>query len=399
MTQPHILELAKQGDPNAIATLMNQSLHPRGMTARVDRQGEVLEVILEAERVPNKDALTAFVQKGINNLSLESIRSVRIVGRQIGTAFPEWIQELQLENEESSNDKSIESEPFLIEQQQAKKLVLRRQRKQAQYFAEDLGNSIQLDMVLIPGGSFLMGSPEEELERYENESPQHLVTLPTFFMGKYAVTQAQWQAVAALPKVDRDLNPDPAHFKGVDHPVERISWHEAIEFCARLAQHTGRPYRLPSESEWEYACRAGSSTPFYFGETITTELANYCGEDRTINDNFYSGSYGRGSKGVYREETTPVGSFPANAFGLFDMHGNVLEWCEDHWHSNYENAPVDGTAWLDADADEEARHVLRGGSWLNNPRLCRSASRGYYVAGVRDDSFGFRVVCSAPRTL
>ena len=399
MTQPHILELAKQGDPNAIATLMNQSLKPRGMTARVGRQEKVLEVVLEAERVPNREALTAFVQKGIDNLGVESIRSMRIIGQQVGATFPAWMQELHLANEFYSNDKSIESEPFSIEQEQAKKLVLRRQRKQARYFAEHLGNGIQLDMVLIPGGSFLMGSPEDELERYEDESPQHLVTIPTFFMGKYAVTQAQWQAVAALPKVDRGLAPDPAHFKGADRSVEQVSWHEAIEFCARLAQYTGRPYRLPSESEWEYACRAGSSTPFYFGETITTELANYCGEDETIDDKFYSGSYGQGPKGDYRKETMPVGSFPANAFGLSDMHGNVLEWCEDHWHNNYENAPTDGTAWLDANADEDARRVLRGGSWSGIPRNCRSASRNIRDAGSRFDYNGFRVVCSVPRTL
>ncbi|MBF2045947.1 MAG: formylglycine-generating enzyme family protein [Elainella sp. C42_A2020_010] len=255
------------------------------------------------------------------------------------------------------------------------KLTVHKERRKAQFYPEALGNGITLDMVLIPGGSFQMGSPEDELERYENEGPQHLVTVSTFFMGKYAITQAQWKSLASFPKIERDLEPDPSDFKGEDRPVEQISWHEANEFCRRLAQHTGRLYRLPSEAEWEYACRAKTTTPFYFGETITTDLANYCGEDRTINETFYSGSYGRGPKGRYRQETTSVGSFPANGFGLYDMHGNVWEWCTDHWHSNYEGAPEDGSAWLDSNADEDANRVLRGGSWSFDPgclSLCHS---------------------------
>ncbi|MEA5597379.1 formylglycine-generating enzyme family protein [Rivularia sp. UHCC 0363] len=252
-------------------------------------------------------------------------------------------------------------------------------------------------MVLIQGGSFQMGSPEDEIERWDDEV-QHLVTVSTFFMGKYPVTQAQWQAVAAMPKAERDLEPDPSNFKGGNRLVEQISWHEATEFCQRLAQYTGRPYRLPSEAEWEYACRAGTTTPFYFGETITTDLANYCGEDRTIKEKFYSGSYGRGGKGSYREETTDVGDFPANAWGLYDMHGNVWEWCEDHWHDNFEGAPEDGSAWLDPEAEEDAKRVLRGGSWGFNPRNCRSATRNYRDAGTRLSNNGFRVVCSASRT-
>jgi formylglycine-generating enzyme required for sulfatase activity len=278
------------------------------------------------------------------------------------------------------------------------KLTIRREQRKAQFYPEDLGNGITLDMVLIPGGSFQMGSPEQELDRWDDEGPQHLVTVPIFFMGKYPVTQAQWRAVVSLPKSEQDLDPDPSNFKGENRPVEQVSWHDATEFCRRLAQHTGRPYRLPAEAEWEYACRAGTTTPFYFGETITTDLANYCGEDRTIDGKFYSGSYGRGEKGRYRQETTDVGSFPANAFGLYDMHGNVWEWCVDHWHDSYKGASADGSAWIDADADENARRVLRGGSWDSLPRFCRSATRYYYVAGLRSNTFGFRVVCSASRT-
>ncbi|NEO21280.1 MAG: formylglycine-generating enzyme family protein, partial [Moorea sp. SIO4A5] len=126
-------------------------------------------------------------------------------------------------------------------------------------------------MVAIPEGSFIMGSPETEEGHTNDESPQHRVTVTSFFMGKYPVTQAQWQAVAALPQVNRELEPDPSHFKGKNRPVEQVSWYDAVEFCERLSQYTKRPYRLPSEAEWEYACRAGTTTPFHFGETITTD--------------------------------------------------------------------------------------------------------------------------------
>ena len=239
-----------------------------------------------------------------------------------------------------------------------------------------------------------MGSPEDEPERSNSEGSQHEVTVPSFFIGKYPVTQAQWQTVVALPKVNQNLEPDPSRFKGGDRPVENVSWHDATEFCRRLAHKTGRPYRLPSEAEWEYACRAGTTTPFYFGETITTGLANYNGTDNKY------GSYGRGPKGIYRKETTPVGSFPANAFGLYDMHGNVWEWCKDHWHSNYEGAPKDGSPWIDTEAEEDASRVLRGGSWFFGPRYCRSACRFNLYAEFRfGNARGFRVVCSVPRTL
>ncbi|MDX2096880.1 MAG: formylglycine-generating enzyme family protein, partial [Leptolyngbyaceae cyanobacterium bins.59] len=177
---------------------------------------------------------------------------------------------------------------------------------------EDLGNGVLLEMVEVIGGRFQMGSPENEPERYGDEGPQHEVTVNDFFIGKYPVTQAQWRTVASLPPVNQDLEPDPANFKGEKRPVERVSWHDAVEFCARLSKHTGREYSLPTEAEWEYACRSGTTTPFYFGETITTDLANYRGKDWKYEGNTYSGSYNTGPKGVFREETTEVGSFPAN---------------------------------------------------------------------------------------
>jgi len=267
---------------------------------------------------------------------------------------------------------------------------------QAQCFAEDLGNGVQLEMTLIPAGEFLMGSPEDEPEPQDEESPQHRVSVPQFFLGTYPVTQAQWRALANLPKYERDpstrlrasLNPNPSRFSGDNRPVERVSWYDAVEFCQRLSHYTGRDYRLPSEAEWEYACRAGTQTPFSFGETITTELANY--------DGTYV--YGRGKKGEYRAETTDVGNFPANNFGLFDMHGNVWEWCTDDWHKNYEGAPTNSSAWLDSKNRTETEKLLRGGSWNVNPLYCRSAVRLRNRPDYSVDVIGFRVACDVART-
>jgi formylglycine-generating enzyme required for sulfatase activity len=263
--------------------------------------------------------------------------------------------------------------------------IIQRKKSQAQYFTEDLGSDIGLDMILIPGGTFVMGSPPDELERVDTESPQHFVTVLSLFMGQYPITQAQWRFVASLPQVNHVLKPDPSSFKGDNRPVESVNWYDAAEFCQRLCQYTHRTYRLPSEAEWEYACRARATTPFYFGETITTKLANY--NAITI--------YGDGLEGEWRQETTPVDHFGiANAFGLGDMHGNVWEWCLDHWHGNYEDAPDDASAWLTD--DEEASRVLRGGSWSSDPNYCRSASRLNGYPDNVSSSFGFRVVCELP---
>ncbi|MFM6325273.1 MAG: formylglycine-generating enzyme family protein [Microcystis panniformis] len=238
-----------------------------------------------------------------------------------------------------------------------------------------------LKTITIPGGTFLMGSPENEEGSKGEERPQHEVTIKPFLMSKYPITQAQWRAVAALKKVNIDLVSDPSCFKSDNRPVECVSWNDAQEFCARLSNHTKKPYRLPSEAQWEYACRAGTTTPFYFGDRITTELANYCG--------YYA--YGDGTTGVYQGETTKVGSFKANEFGLCDMHGNVWEWCQDDWHENYEGAPIDGSDWT---SQGNSRRVLRGGSWYDIPRNCRSASRNWDIAGLGNNGNGFRVVRS-----
>ena len=250
-------------------------------------------------------------------------------------------------------------------------------------------------MMQIPAGQFLMGSPDDEPERIDWEGPQHEVSIPKFFLAKYPVTQEQWRAVAALPKVERELDPDLSRFKGDRRPIETISWYDAVEFCARLRQKSGRDYRLPTEAEWEYACRAGTTTPFHFGETITTDLANYRGTDDKENN--WKGNYGDGPKGEFRQETTEIDQFGiANEFGLCDMHGNVFEWCQDHWHENYEKAPIDGSAWLTD--DEEAYRILRGGCWAYLPNDCRSAYRFYHVPDVRYYYIGLRIACAAPRT-
>jgi formylglycine-generating enzyme required for sulfatase activity len=276
--------------------------------------------------------------------------------------------------------------------------IIERESQVVQTFTEDLGNSITLDMVLIPPGEFLMGSPDDELERQTSEGPQHLVTIQQpFFMGQYQVTQTQWEQVVKMKQVKRKLDSNPSRFKGGNLPVEQVSWLDTEEFCLRLSAHTKRNYRLPSEAEWEYACRAGTTTPFHFGETIDAEVANYQAQDEKIGNTTYPGKYGRGKFGEYRKKTTPIGTFPANNFGLYDMHGNVWEWCFDHWHDSYKGAPTDGSAWINPKAKENDLRVLRGGSWINNPGRCRSAFRDGNSAVVRDYRYGFRIVYSRAR--
>ena len=240
--------------------------------------------------------------------------------------------------------------------------------------------NINLELIKVPSGTFIMGSPKNEEKHYEDEDPQHEVTVKSFFMGKYPVTQAEWKVVATLAQINRKLDPAPSYFKGDNRPVESISWYDAVEFCDRLSKETGKLYRLPSEAEWEYACRAGTTTPFSFGERITTDIVNYDDMDNC------------------RRKTTRVDMFPSNAFGLHDMHGNVWEWCADTWHDNYDGAPNDGSAWINKEQNDNENnpqsHVVRGGSWINNPRFCRSACRNYDGPDLRSDSVGFRVVCS-----
>ncbi len=235
----------------------------------------------------------------------------------------------------------------------------------ARFFPEDLGNSIVLEMVYIPSGSFQMGSYERS-----SEQPVHQVTVQPFYLGKYPITQAQWEAV---------MGNNPSDFKGAKRPVEQVNWDDAMKFCHKLSEKTGKTYRLPAEAEWEYACRARTSTPFYFGETITPDLVNYNGDY----------PYGSAPKGLYRQQTTDVGSFPPNSFGLYDMHGNVWEWCSDKWHGNYSGATTDGSSW---ETGTDNNRVLRGGSWIVVAGYCRSAYRNFYSVVVNRWRYrGFRV--------
>jgi formylglycine-generating enzyme required for sulfatase activity len=254
-----------------------------------------------------------------------------------------------------------------------------RSTTQVQGYRVTLGPGVDLMMVRIPAGEFVMGSPANEPERFDSEGPQHRVRVGEFWMGQTPITQAQWRAV---------MHSNPSRFKDQpdsdQRPVEKVSWRDAMAFCQRLRERTGLYYTLPSEAQWEYACRAGTTTPFHFGDTITTKLANY-------DSNF---TYANGPKGEYREQTTPVGLFPANTWGLQDMHGNVREWCLDQWHASYEGAPADGTAWVDSEDEKSGTpRLLRGGSWCIDPWFCRSAYRLRLVPDGANYNIGFRVVC------
>ena len=237
----------------------------------------------------------------------------------------------------------------------------------------DLGGGVTLDLAWIPAGTFTMGSPAGEAERIGNEGPQHEVRFAQgFWMGQTEVTQAQYEQVTGG---------NPSNWKGANLPVENVSWNDAKEFCRKASQTTGQEVRLPSEAEWEYACRAGTTTPFHYGDSLDATMANFDG-------NY---PYGNGRKGEYRQRTTAVKSFRPNAWGLYDMHGNVWEWCEDGYHDSYNGAPRDGSPWL---SPAGSYRVLRGGSWYDDARYCRSAYRSGFVPVSANFNFGFRVVLS-----
>lgn len=232
------------------------------------------------------------------------------------------------------------------------------------------------ELVVIRPGRFLMSSPEGQKERFHFEGPQHEVRIGyRFALGRYAVTFAEYnafcEATGRAKPADQGWGRD-------RQPVINVSWHDATAYCVWLAERTGKPYRMPSEAEWEYACRAGTRTPFSFGATISTEQANYDG----------SITYSGGNEGEYRKRTVPVDAFQPNVFGLHQMHGNVWEWCEDVWHDNYVGAPFDGVAWLAG--GKQSERVARGGSWINDQEGARSAIRNWYEPDVRNNVLGFR---------
>ncbi|MDF5708016.1 MAG: SUMF1/EgtB/PvdO family nonheme iron enzyme [Nostoc sp. S4] len=302
------------------------------------------------------------------------IQTIGFMGGGLGLTIvvPRLLQSYSGESTTKSITEAINLKTFSFETVtvNAQGKITNRINREAKYFVEDLGNGVNLEMVQIPEGTFMMGSPPGQAEQISNESPQHQVTVPGFFMGKYEVTQAQYQAI---------MGTNPSYFKGEKRPVE-VDWDEAVEFCNKLSQKTERTYRLPSEAEWEYACRARTTTPFYFGETITIDLVNY-------NGNY---PYGSAPKGEYRQQTTDVGKFLPNSFGLYDMCGNLWEWCLDIYHNNYEGAPKDGSAWAIPSAN--TFHSQRGGSWLHPANDCRSSRRDNHTRSTRYNYFGFRLV-------
>jgi formylglycine-generating enzyme required for sulfatase activity len=227
-------------------------------------------------------------------------------------------------------------------------------------------------MVSLPAGQFLMGSPDSDSDADKSEKPPRQVNVNSFAIGKYPVTQAQYEAV---------MGTNPSHFSNnPQNPVEMVNWNDAQAFCQKLSQITGKTYRLPTEAEWEYACRAGTTTRYYFGDDAG-QLGDYAWHKRNSQD-----------------KTHPVGQKKPNAWGLHDMIGNVWEWCEDDWHDNYIGAPTDGSAWINNN-DNDYRSLLRGGSWYFYPYSCRSACRYYFSRRGYLVNSGFRVVCGAGRTL
>ncbi len=340
--------------------------------------------ILQEKGVTISDDLGQIIDKLLKHLPKERYQSAAEVLEDLNSPKPKIpttiisIPQPQLPKVQA-NTISLQTFEFDVVTVDATGKQINYKRHSANFFIEDLGNGVFLEMASIPGGTFIMGSPDNKGKA--NERPQHQVTVRQFLMGKYQITQAQYEAI---------MGNNPAYFRtnGANRPVENVSWKNALEFCQKLSQKTKRNYRLPSEAEWEYACRAGTTTPFYFGETITVDLANY-------NGNY---TYASAPKGQYRGQTTPVGNFPPNAFGLYDMHGNVWEWCQDYYHNNYQYAPIDGSAWLQTGLFSNllSDRLVRGGSWGFLPEGCRSANRKADGADLHFNSIGFRVVSLLP---
>ncbi len=287
---------------------------------------------------------------------------------------------VRVESSEASSTVRDEADISLNQQERTKKTNGRVTLPTPRYnYQECLPSGAILDMIAIPAGRFLMGTSTEDIERVARletwfkpaqvaswlrpEMPQHQVNVPTFYMSKTPITQEQWQAV--MPS-------NSSHFSGLKRPVECVSWWDAVEFCDRMTQLTGKFYRLPTEAEWEYACRAGTQTLYNFGNS-KQRLRNYA---------WYTWNA--------QKKTQAVAQKQPNAWGLYDLHGLVWEWCEDHWHQNYNGAPRDGRAWVEA--EHLTKHTVRGGSWYSLADDCRCTYRFCYDASFRYPSIGFRVV-------
>jgi formylglycine-generating enzyme required for sulfatase activity len=350
---------------NPVDDLLGEVLDGSIVNALARRYRSASDVLTELSNkikfTPTTPQPNYSLASGVNSVSQQKLiiyetfsfetAQLKKVSRQVATVRtvkkPDWLGLTSKEVEESYTTTVDE-------------LQVQKSSGQASRFIEDLGNGVKLEMVDIPGGEFLMGSPVTENGSNKSERYQHLVKIISFCMGRHPVTQEQYEAL---------MGKNPSEFKGESLPVENVTWNDAQEFCRRLTERSQRKYGLPSEAQWEYACRAGTITPFYFGEIITTEIANYNGKSKT----------------------NSVGIFPANGFGLHDMHGNVWEWCEDKWNENYRGAHADGSAWISGNNNN--CRLLRGGSWIINPNDCRSASRHKRSAVSKSSIIGFRLVC------
>ncbi|MGK7890957.1 MAG: formylglycine-generating enzyme family protein, partial [Leptolyngbyaceae cyanobacterium] len=250
------------------------------------------------------------------------------------------------------------SQPYVFATPQVNNrgVIVKQIQQEAVSFTEILKDGPYFTLLQIPGGTLMMGSLDGEGRAVER--PQHQVTIPPFWMSQHLVTQAVYGAI---------MGHNPSLFQGDNRPVEKVSWYDAIAFCSHLSQQTGRRYSLPSEAVWEYACRANGHTKYTFGDALAPELANY---NKSLN------------------QTSDVGCYVPNGFGIFDLHGNVWEWCADNWHQNYHGAPTDGRSWETG----YSYRVVRGGSWNLNSRFCRSAYRNRLHAHISDPTVGFRVV-------
>jgi formylglycine-generating enzyme required for sulfatase activity len=393
---PNTISLARmllyELDKNLIAVAGEGSLQDIvfGLIRAANSQGWVEDLVRAARNDnPRNPKLNAIAQELLDTKSEKQQQEAEIL-RQKQDKLDDGLSSARntvetWKSQEEERIRYIETQQFEFEYAtiinsgfsgKGKIYEIKRYQNQAQFFTQYLDDNVTLEMVLIPAGYFKMGSPPSENNRKSNEEPQYTVKMPTFFMSKFAITQEQYQQV---------MGSNPSRFNGMKRPVESVSWNDAMEFCKGLSQKTGRTYRLPSEAEWEYACRADTTMPFHFGETITADLANYNSDS----------TYASGPKGENRKQTTEVGSFPPNAFGLYDMHGNVWEWCEDTWHDNYIGAPTDGSPWINDNNDKRYLYLLRGGSWYDSPDVCRSANRHQDSAGHINDRYGFRVLYHA----